>query len=538
MRDLQTMFPKGKVVGNRYIIEELLGTGGFGAVYRVRDRRVKGNIFALKEMFDPQASYGRHGLTSECDILKRLDHYALPRVYRVFDDGAHNHVYMLMDYIDGPNLERLRIKQPERRFSLPQVMRIMEPIIEGVSYLHAQQPPIIHRDIKPANIIVPTASEGGVLVDFGIAKEYEQDSTTTAVRHCSPGYGAPEHYAHGTNTRTDIYSLGATFYTLLTGEVPIDALRRMTKMSSKGIDPLEPANTLLATIPQEVADILTRAMTINSNDRFATVEEFWQALKACTVEEVTEPVVAQEVAPVQDADLASETPIPPSPPDTTPPTGSVRHLSHVDRVKGGRIFVLCLLVLIVLIGGVAFSTVIVPGIGMANNPTPTANVRPSPSLAAKTPVPSPAAIVTAVATQATTPTPQATPQATIAATPTVASTTYPTLARSYNGTISNTYTNPPTNTSMSLTQIEQKSANISGYFSVGPGLVGNGNFTGTVTIDNKIQFLVPSYGGLLPLHFEGQRQTDGSLAGTYCSYQNNSCNLSAGGYGNWQASPA
>jgi len=131
-----------------------------------------------------------------------------------------------------------------------------------------------------------------------------------------------------------------------------------------------------------------------------------------------------------------------------------------------------------------------------------------------------------------------TAQATVPPTPTIGSSTYPTLVGSYNGTISNTYTTPPTNTSMSLTQVQQKSGDISGYFSVGPGLIGSGDFTGTVTTDNKIQFLVPSYGGLLPLHFEGQIQTDGSLSGTYCSYQNNTCNYSAGGHGNWHASPA
>src|SRR5262249_13661808 len=162
----------------------------------------------------------------------------LPRVYRVFEDEKKNRFYMLMDYVEGPNLERLRLQQPEKRFSLPQALKIMVPIIEAVSYLHTQQPPIIHRDIKPANVIVSPLEEGAVLVDFGIAKEYDQDSTTAAIRHCSPGYGAPEQYVYGTSMQTDIYGLGATFYTLLTGEVPIDALYRITNLSSRKADPL------------------------------------------------------------------------------------------------------------------------------------------------------------------------------------------------------------------------------------------------------------------------------------------------------------
>jgi len=214
MRELQTKFPKGKVVRQRYIVEELLGTGGFGAVYRVRDRRVKTNLFALKELIEPN-KYERESFGFECELLRRLDHPALPRVYRGFEDEKNNRLYMLMDYVDGINLEKLRQRQPEKRFALPQVLKMMAPIIAATAYLHAQNPPIIHRDIKPANIIVPTVGDGSVLVDFGIAKVYELESTTAAVRHCSPGYGAPEHYAQGTNTRTDIYSLAATLYDLV-----------------------------------------------------------------------------------------------------------------------------------------------------------------------------------------------------------------------------------------------------------------------------------------------------------------------------------
>src|SRR5947209_14578001 len=155
----------------------------------------------------------------ECEVLKRVDHPALPRIYRVFEDDKNNRTYMLMDFIEGPNLETLRQKQPQKRFPLSQVMSMMAPIVEAISYLHKQRPPIIHRDIKPANIIVPSTGDQTVLVDFGIAKEFDPDSTTTAVRRCSPGYVAPEQYNRGTNIRTDIYGMVATFYVLLTGVV-------------------------------------------------------------------------------------------------------------------------------------------------------------------------------------------------------------------------------------------------------------------------------------------------------------------------------
>ncbi len=81
-----------------------------------------------------------------------------------------------------------------------EVHSIMAPIMDAISYLHNQQPPIIHRDIKPANIIVPPSGNDAVLVDFGIAKEFNPNSTTTAVRHASPGYAAPEQYGIGIAT--------------------------------------------------------------------------------------------------------------------------------------------------------------------------------------------------------------------------------------------------------------------------------------------------------------------------------------------------
>jgi serine/threonine protein kinase len=523
MQDVSTKFStKGTVVANRYIIDELLGTGGFGAVYRVQDRRVRGNVFALKEVANPNA-HERQSFMSECAILKRLDHDGLPHVYRVFEDHEHHRVYMLMDYIDGPNLEQLRQQQPGKRLPFSRVMKIMAPIIDAIIYLHAQQPPIIHRDIKPANIIVPPNDDGTVLVDFGIAKEYEPDSTTTAIRHCSPGYGSPEHYATGTDIRTDIYSLGATFYALLAGVVPTDALYRMAQMSSKGIDPLVKVNTWMPALSGELAEILARAMAINSADRFASVEEFWQALQACQIDD--EPVEVVDK-------IASEQPV-----ETTPmlsatisPDVVVGKLPQSTGRQKWLVASLCSVVLVALLSGVVWGAGLLPW-GQQYDDAVIARTSTRTSIGA---VRSPGS--TATSTQqvvVTTPT----VQPSVSPAPTVA-TEYPALTGRYDGTISNKFTTPSTDTSMSLSQLQQDGAAIRGYFSVGSGLVGNGNFTGTVTTDNKIQFLVPGYGGLLPLFFSGQIQQDGSLSGSYCSYQENRCNFAGGGHGAWHVNPS
>ena len=90
---------------------------------------------------------------------------------------------------------------------------------------------------------------------------------------------------------------------------------------------------------------------------------------------------------------------------------------------------------------------------------------------------------------------------------------------------------------MVLSQLRQEGIVISGYFIVGPALIGSGNFTGQVTADKHIQFLVATGGRILPLFFEGQIQPNGSISGTYCSYEHNQCNYSGGGYGTWNVFP-
>lgn len=292
LQQKQLTLPGGVTVrdsfGNHYVIEGLLGQGRAGVVYLVRDRRVKQNLFALKEVINPDKR-DRERFIFEGELLKRLDHRALPRVYRVFERDKLKRVYMLMDYIRGKNLEGLRAEQPEQRFSLPIALAIMAPIVDALIYLHHQDPPVVHRDVKPANIIVPVGADVAVLVDFGSAKEYVADETTTIIRHGTPGYAALEQYGGGTTPRTDIYGLGATFYTLLTGTIPIDAIVRAA--GSRGTDPLKPAHLLAPAVPLAVAEAIQRAMSLSSEDRFATVEQFWQVLQAHATRQVQFPRV-------------------------------------------------------------------------------------------------------------------------------------------------------------------------------------------------------------------------------------------------------
>lgn len=283
MQQEQLVLPKGVTIrsstGDRYIIEGLLGKGESGAVYLVREQGTTKNMFALKEVINPN-DQDRQRLAFESEILTRLHHKALPRVHHVFENEKLKRVYILMDYIEGRDLDNLRQDEAQKRFDLPLVLTMIAPIVEALSYLHNQEPPIIHRDIKPANVILPVDADGTMLVDFGSAKEYVSGSHATVTSRYSPGYAAPEQYGSGTNTRTDIYGLAATIYTLLSGFVPTDATLRFVKAWGNRGDALKPINTLVPTIPESVAQALHIAMSIKSADRYATIEEFWQTLTA------------------------------------------------------------------------------------------------------------------------------------------------------------------------------------------------------------------------------------------------------------------
>ncbi len=539
MQEVQTTLPVGTRLRDRYIVEGLLGKGGFGAVYLVGDQRVKRNLYALKEMID-SSKQERARFTFEGEVLKRLDHPSLPHVYRVFEDAKNNRAYLLMDYIEGPNLETLRQQQPEKCFPLPRVMSIMAPIIDAVSYLHRQHPPIIHRDIKPANIIVPTDEEHAVLVDFGIAKEYDPDSTTTAVRRCSPGYGAPEQYSRGTNTGTDIYGLGATFYCLLTGFVPEDAFYRMTQLGSKGKDPLEPVHVLVPTIPLFISEAIQKAMSISSSDRFATVEQFWQALNAYPIEPPVSPSATTEVTP-KDGEAVAPVSLAKRKTVVTPPIEGVPVATGRTTTRK-RAFLPLLFVLAALaVGlGVAAAFWSYAGGHPALSPVATIVVQHRTTATAQ-----PTSTPTSGVTPTATPTPHRavppvapTPRPTPRPTPTPVPSAYPQVSGTHNGTVHNTTVG--IDATMSVT-LYQNQGSLSGNVVINPPLQGSGPIiSGAVQTNNHIQFTVQGYNGHAPLFFYGTVNSNGSMNGSYCSLDTTTqqCSAAAGGQGTWSVNAA
>src|SRR5437588_943055 len=176
--EIKNMQPPSRVklvIRGQYVMGDLLGKGASGAVYLVTDQRHPHHRFALKEVMHA-VRQKRRGSPFDAALLRRLKHRALPRMYQLFPGDKHDRFYLLMDYIQGSNLEVVQQSVPGQRFSLPEVVTLMSPIIGAVSYLHRQHPPLIHGDIKPSNIIVPKAGTPSVLIDFGGVKHLHADT--------------------------------------------------------------------------------------------------------------------------------------------------------------------------------------------------------------------------------------------------------------------------------------------------------------------------------------------------------------------------
>jgi serine/threonine protein kinase/cytochrome c-type biogenesis protein CcmH/NrfG len=263
----------GQTVQGRYCVVRLLGQGGFGAVYLVQDTRLGGKSLALKESFDSSPEAQRQ-FQLEANLLAGLSHPNLPRVTDYFIE-PNGRQYLVMDYIEGQDLAELIIA---RGTPLPesQAVNWMIQVCQAVAYLHGQRPrPIIHRDIKPHNIKI-TPDGRAVLVDFGIAKLYEPHKGTARIAKAfSPGFSPPEQYAGTTDTRSDVYALGATLYAMVTATVPPDAFTERLVQRA----PLTPPTQLNAQVSAALERVILQALELDPNRRFPSAQELLQALQ-------------------------------------------------------------------------------------------------------------------------------------------------------------------------------------------------------------------------------------------------------------------
>ena len=272
------MIAPNTLLQNRYLVLKQIGQGGMGAVYIATDQRF-GSTVALKETFfdDPGL---RKAFEREARLLNHLRHPALPRVSDHFleDEGQ----FLVMEYIAGDDLSE-KLKDRGGAFPPSEVLNWADQLLDALDYLHTQEPSVIHRDIKPQNLKL-TARNAIVLLDFGLAKGTA--TTQTKVTATGSVFGYSRNYAPleqiqgaGTDPRSDLYSLAATLYHLVTGVTPPDALTRATAVLNGQPDPLLPANEVHAQVTPAVAEVLTQAMAQNASQRPQTASAMRDAMR-------------------------------------------------------------------------------------------------------------------------------------------------------------------------------------------------------------------------------------------------------------------
>ena len=208
----------GSVIDNKYEILKEIGRGGMSIVYLAMDKRLN-KQWAVKEIRKKGSGKNDeivvNSLLAEANMMKRLDHPALPRIVDIIDNGIT--IYVVMDYIEGESLDKILNEYGAQSEEL--VIGWAKQLCDALSYLHSQKPSIIYRDMKPANVMLKP--EGNIkIIDFGIAREYKEQNLADTTVLGTKGYAPPEQYSGQTDPRSDIFAIGMTMHHLLTGIDP------------------------------------------------------------------------------------------------------------------------------------------------------------------------------------------------------------------------------------------------------------------------------------------------------------------------------
>lgn len=269
------------MIQNRYLVVHLIGKGGMGEVYLAVDQRL-GSAIALKRTFFADDEMLGNAFEREAKILARLRHPVLPKVSDHFADNGDQ--YLVMEHISGDDLSK-RLESANKPFPVSWVMFWADQLLDALSYLHSHEPPIIHRDIKPQNLKL-TDENHIVLLDFGLSKDSSDKTVGSKPGSSGSVVGYTPHFASmeqirgtGTNARSDIYSLSATLYQLMTNTVPLDALTRADSMLNDKSDPIIALSEINQEISPAVSNVILKGLEVSMDKRFLTAGEMQKALR-------------------------------------------------------------------------------------------------------------------------------------------------------------------------------------------------------------------------------------------------------------------
>ena len=272
--------PGTKLCGGKYIIEKKIGAGGFGITYIATHAGLE-KKYAIKEFFlggynvrsSQSDQIGLHGIDEsvfekfrqrfidEARTIAELDNDAIVRVLDVFDENGTS--YMVMSFVEGSTLQSLVDTDGPLEYEM--AVNYIVRVCDALSYIHSKN--ILHRDVTPDNIIV-TPEQTTVLIDFGSARKFIDNRTQRHTTIVKQGYAPLEQYSATSRkgAYTDLYSLAAVFYFILTGQRPIDATER-TLERMKEPSELNPA------IPAQINAVIMKAMSMNAADRYQSARK-------------------------------------------------------------------------------------------------------------------------------------------------------------------------------------------------------------------------------------------------------------------------
>lgn len=274
----------GTTLWSRYHIQELVAQGGQGSIYQAEDLRLEGRLCAIKEVIPDVNASSEHQaqiqaqFRREASILARLDHPNLPKVSDFFIYNGRD--YLVMDFVPGRDLREIIEEHRAKQSPIPEerVLEWARQILDALIYLHSQDPPILHRDIKPANIKL-TPSGPIKLVDFGLVKVMAPEDNRTITVLQGKGtvqYTPLEQYGGDsghTDVRSDIYSLGATLYHLLTLKPAPEAKERF--LYPTGLPGIRDQNP---TVRQNTEQAILHALSMHPNERPGSARAMQQEL--------------------------------------------------------------------------------------------------------------------------------------------------------------------------------------------------------------------------------------------------------------------